>query len=594
MPETSRRITKLLEKSQLFSDVSADVLLSLAQQMELITINSGDILIEKGEIGDCLYILAHGRMRVYADKITEKPIGEVGVGDVVGELALLADTPRTATVRAVRDCTLIKISRTLFKTLVEQHPNSAMKIISTCVKRFLPNHSEKKHHIKTLAIMPCQNAVETQQVTEKLQKALSEYARVNVVSGSQDGIDQLMQKPNAQIQDQLNSAEQQFDITLYVADHDCTAWTMQCIRQADKILLVSMSNSFASSDAEKFVHKQKNIIAEKILLIVHNENTKLPQNTRDLIQKKPCDQHFHAAKNKDYERLARFLLGKAICVVLSGGGIRGLAHHGLVKAFEERNIPIDMVAGTSFGALMAMAVAKGMNQVEMNQAWSKLVKKIDKVVDLTFPISAISSGKVLHQLLTEIFPAVLDVEDLWLPAFSVATNISDFSVNELRTGPVWRAIRASLSIPGIFPPIIDDGDLLVDGASLNNLPVDLMHLVSNDGTVIASVASSIPAKQTFTGSDSGISGWRILLDSITNNKKSVMPNIAEVLVNSSLVASTRHELEMKSIADFTFNLKTDEFKLLDIENWEKIRDRGYESVCKELDEKNLNREAFGL
>ncbi len=593
MPEQIKRIARLLQHSPLFAGVSAEAQNALAQEMKLIHIRSGDVLIKQGEIGDCLYILAQGRMRIYQQNDIKKILAEVGVGDIVGELALLVDTPRTANVQAVRDCTLIKISRKLFETIIREHPQSAMKIVSACVKRLLPEYSEKKHPIKTLAILPCQAAVEkeTELAAIKLESALGRYARVNVLTSHHKDINALLAKSNDEIQDYLNEQEDKYDITLYVSDSDPTAWSQRCIRQADKILLVTQADSLVVSDVEKHL-QQQNIIAEKILLILHSESEKIPSDTRKLIQHNPCNQHFHLGKTKDYERVARFLLGKAICLVLSGGGFRGLAHHGVIRAFEERNIPIDMIGGTSFGSLLAMGKAKGLTHEEMNSSWERLVKKISKVVDLTLPIASFAKGKILYDLLVESFPTTIDMEDLWLPGFCVATNLTDYDTYTIKQGPVWRAIRASMSLPGIFPPIIDNDKVLVDGATFNNLPVDLMRLINNNGIVIASVASSIPYHQHYLGDDKGVSGWKLFFNGMTGSKKTILPPISDVLVETSLAASTRHMLQMEALADYTFDLDVGHFKLLDVKNWKKVRDKGYASACKILDENGITRESL--
>lgn len=594
MPETKKRIISLLKDSTIFLDVPEQVLQSLAEQMQLQHLNAGDYLMREGECGDCLYILTYGRLIVMREDNGEEPIGEIGVGDVVGELALLVDTPRTASVRAVRDCTLIKISRPLFEKIIQQHPKAAMKVVSACVHRLLPVHSDKKHHIKTLAVIPCQQAVNTLLITTQLKIALQKYAKVCVLDGSLTQVQDMLKKPKAEIEDVLSEIEKSNDITLYVADHERSQWTQWCVQHADKILLLAQADSFAVSDVEAYVQAQENIIAEKVLLVLHKNTRRLPSGTKKLIEINPCKQHFHVCDVKDFERVARFLLGRAISVVMSGGGLRGVAHYGLVRAFQERGIPIDMVGGTSFGALIALATAKGMSHDQMNAMWQKFVKKIRKVIDLTLPVSAISSGKVLYELLTQPFPEDTDIEDLWLPSFTVASNISNFNMQAIRSGPAWLAIRASLSIPGVFPPVINEGEALVDGAAFNNLPVDIMQSLNNDGITIASVATSLPPKETFIGFDRGISGWRILLDSMRDEHQFNMPNIAETLMNASLATSNRHQLQMEYLADYLLRLDVGEFKLLDIDHWQQIRDKGYASACRILDENGITADFLGV
>lgn len=592
MPD--KLIYNTLRKSPLFESIDEGTLKDLIQQMELVRIEGGETLIQEGEPGECMYVLQHGRLLVSTTHHgKELRIGEIGVGDVVGEMSLLTDLPRSASVKAVRDCFLIKITRETFESIVQSHPHSAMEIVSSCVKRLQPSFKEKKHRIRTLTIVPCEEAVDDDLFIRQFKKALEKYIKVKVITCDDSEYLKYKDRSETEMIDWLSNNERENDLVVYVADPSLSEWSRLCLRQADKLMLLTLPNAGARNEIIHFINDSKAILTEKDLIIMHPADTKLPHDTSFLLQKFECDQHFHVAKEKDYERLARFMLGRAVCLVFSGGGLRGIAHHGIIKAFHERGIPIDMTAGTSFGSLAGVFTALGASPEEMYGLLEKFASRINKVVDLTLPVAALSKGQVLYELLTETLPEHICLEDLWLPTFTVATNITEFEIKVNRHGPAWEAIRSSLSIPGIFPPVVHPEGVLVDGASMNNLPVDLMRQLNNEGTVIASVASGQPEYKKYKGYEHALSGWSLagnLFGRNNQNGEAIVPGIAETMLTASLSASTFHQEQMESMADFCFDLDVSHFKLLDVKKWEEICETGYQNAVKYLDEIGLTAE----
>ena len=181
----------------------------------------------------------------------------------------------------------------------------------------------------------------------------------------------------------------------------------------------------------------------------------------------------------DFGRLARRLLGRSLGLVLGGGGARGIAHVGIIRAFQEVGLEFDLVGGTSIGAfvggLMAreqainrtLSVVSGFSQA-MSSKWRQ-------ALDLTYPATSWFSGHAFNRALWKFF-GFAGIEDFPVPFFAVTTDLTRSRLQIHRSGPAWQYIRASMSLSGFLPPVCDarDGTLLVDGGYLANVPMDQM------------------------------------------------------------------------------------------------------------------------
>jgi predicted acylesterase/phospholipase RssA len=509
-------------------------------------------------------------------------------------MALLTDLPRSATVRAVRECQLVKIDRTLFQSIIQNHTQAAMGVVSACVKRLLPSFVEKKHGVKSISVIPCDRSVNIQDFSEKLSDGFQKYIKIKILDSHDSELERKLKEDTSALYSWLSELETQHDLLVYVADHQLTEFTKLALSQSDKIIRVTSPRAELNRDLVNYIDNSPNLLAEKYLVIIHDPSTKIPEGTAELLAQLKCDQHFHVALPEDYQRVARFMLGRSLSLVFSGGGLRGIAHQGLVGAFYERNLPVDLSAGTSFGSLPAVFCGLRMSSEQMVEVWASMVEKIRKVVDLTLPIAALSKGEVLYEVLTQAMPPSIYMEDLWIPCFSVSTNITEFVTTMHRTGPAWEAVRASLSIPGIFPPVVSGDNVYVDGASMNNLPVDLMGTINNQGTIIASIASGKPGHMHYTGYDHSISGWSLLTEMFSHKEPGKVPGILETMLTASLAASTLHQNRMAAAADYTFDLGVDQYKLMDIEHWREMREIGYQTALKLMDKYGMTQQSLGI
>jgi NTE family protein len=162
--------------------------------------------------------------------------------------------------------------------------------------------------------------------------------------------------------------------------------------------------------------------------------------------------------------------------VLSGGGARGFGHIGVLRALRAGGIPIDAAGGTSIGAVIAAGIALEWDDDEFDRRMRAAFVESDPLDDYTIPLVAVARGRKVDGRLREHFGEV-SIEDLRRPLFCVASDLTNGEPAVLRRGPLWRALRAALAIPGLLPPAIHAGRLLVDGAVLNNLPADIAEEV---------------------------------------------------------------------------------------------------------------------
>jgi len=166
-----------------------------------------------------------------------------------------------------------------------------------------------------------------------------------------------------------------------------------------------------------------------------------------------------------------------IGLALSSGAARGFAHIGVLKALKEASIPVDMVAGTSMGALMGACFARegeinAVEEIAINTGWRKLVRLLDpKLGSLR---KGLIRGRRIEELLHSLIGDV-DFRDLRIPFAAVATDVNTGETVVLRKGSVIEAVRASISTPGIFVPVTLEGRCLVDGGLTNPVPADIVR-----------------------------------------------------------------------------------------------------------------------
>jgi len=177
-----------------------------------------------------------------------------------------------------------------------------------------------------------------------------------------------------------------------------------------------------------------------------------------------------------------------IALVLSGGASRGFAHIGVIKVLEANRVPIDIIVGTSAGSLTGAMYAYYADAAKLEKAAWGLTE--DTVFDFSLPnvLVGVVKGESIVTFINSRIP-VKNIEDLKIPFAAVATDLVTGEKIVFKTGPVSTAVRASISIPGIFRPLIIGKKILVDGGVVDNVPVDVARSLGADIVIAVDVSS---------------------------------------------------------------------------------------------------------
>jgi predicted acylesterase/phospholipase RssA/CheY-like chemotaxis protein/CRP-like cAMP-binding protein len=585
------------------SEEEAALLRDLESLVEWVEVGKGQRLISQGEPSDSVYVLMSGRLQVSRDEPdgTTRVVGDISQGETVGEWGLLSGEPRSATVVANRDSSLARITSSAFARLVSRHSriltNASQDVVGRLRQAFQSHWGGPG--VTAIALVPLSARVPLAQLARDLVRELGAFgstlhldrARIRELLG-QDAAQELEEHVSAtRVSGWLNDLEAQHRFAVYEADLTARAWTTRCIRQADRVLLVAEADGAPAPDwlaAEIDRAGSVESPTQRELVLLHSRRQPVSAGTARWLGEPGMRAHHHVTlrSGDDVQRLARRLAGRAIGVVLSGGGLRGAAHVGVLRALQEAGIHVDFVGGTSAGSLVAAQYALGWSIEEMRARTHELIVRRRALADYTLPIVSLIAGQRYVRALQEMFGDTC-IEDVWLPYFCVSSNLTRAEVVVHRQGLLGRAIRASCAIPGVFPPIQDGrGDLLVDGGLLNNLPADVMSRLCDGGPVIAvDLRVKVDLAEGFKFGDS-VSGGRLVLNRLNPfaSERSSVPNMLAVLLRSTLLGSVHAGADQRRAARFYINPSVEHFPLLDGRAADAIYDLGYRTACQALEQ----------
>ena len=559
----------------------------IGQALEWVTVRRGERLFAQGDPADSLYVIVHGLLRVVVSgEDGEVVVNELGRGDTVGEMGLLSGEPRSAGVIAVRDSALCCFSKPAFDRLVEQHPAVMTRIAVQMVQR-LRRLSHARHEVArplTVALLPASEGVGG--FIARLAQACAGIGPTLHLSRERAGqmpidgdLDAATDSPG--LVAWLNAQEQQARFILYEADTTDTAWTRRCLQQCDRVMIVAQADAppqLATIQALLARGEQAHVRPRTELVLLHPNTAQMPRDTAAWLGLCPIEQHYHVAEDTPAHlaRFVRFLSGRAVGLVLGAGGMRGSTHIGVIRALAELGITPDTVGGCSAGALIAAQVALGWDPDTMLRVGERELVTNKALTDFTLPLVAFNSGKRLTRALRNMLGDVR-IEDLWLPYFCISGNMTTAQMDVHRRGPLWRYVRASTALPGVYPPVLDEsGDLLVDGSVFNNVPADVMRRLLGDGTVIAvDVGRELSGKRNFRFGDS-VSGWSLLLERLNPfGKKRRVPGIVRILTRTTALNGVAARPAQVAQADLLLKPPIEDFGLFDMKGYEALYEIGY-------------------
>ena len=456
----------LLARLPLLAGAGAETLDALLVHLRTVQVHAGDVVIHQGDSADRLYLVRSGRLRVLVDQEDgPKIVRELGAGAAIGELSLLTGSPRSATVEAVRDSELLELEADVFHTLLQRDSGFAIAVARTLALQLqasgeLLPPAVRPSVISVGSLGPAAGAVA---FATQLAAALGQFGDVAMLSSEDCGED-----PAGAV----DRAEREHShVVLTEGRND--AWTAFCGRQSDRrVVLVTTDADDASS-----------VTAGVDLVFTDSVSRARLVSLLDELEPRAHHRLDSGMSSASVARLARRLVGRALGVVLSGGGARGYAHIGAIEALHESGFEIDRIGGCSIGSFIGGMHAAGFDAGEMRERCRDELVRRSPFNDYTLPRVALIRSRKAGRMLERVFGDRI-VEELAISFFTVSSDLLASRSVVHRRGLVLEAVGASMSIPGLVPPLSRPGHLLVDGGVLNNLPVDVMA-ADDEGPIVA-------------------------------------------------------------------------------------------------------------
>jgi NTE family protein len=576
----------------IFGPVDAEALAQIRPRMTTHEVPSGTVLMRQGDPSDAIYIVLSGRLRatLATDGGPAVILGEIGRGEPIGEMGVISGAPRGATVTALRDCVLMRLDATDFTELLQKSPAFALPLARKLIER-MSRHGIKgpRKHVVNLCIVPLDAELDARALGARLRETVAQQlARAHeaaqpedipialvtrdLVNGALGGDVADMDAPHspvqAQLADWLDDQENRHTMQVFVADATNTGWTRRCLRHADHILVVAEADGDArlrGVERELLAGSQPAVAAMQSLWLLHPDDRRMPSGTAEWLRARPHIpmeglSHFHTRRehNGDWARLARILAGQATGVVFAGGGARGFSHLGVMKVLEENGIEWDMAGGTSMGSVMAAYAAM---DLPIDQAIRLAGKAFSSNPTGDFnwlPLMSVVRGQRLAQVVRSALQAAagsseVQIEDLWKPYFCVASNYSRAEMQVLRSGEMARCVMASVSIPAALPPVLLDGDLLTDGGTFNNYPVDIMRASGAARVIGVDLGRNKHRPLPYQELPSNLA---LFVDRFFRPRRrrryKGLPSLASIVFNVAAMSSQSHERRMRDHADLAF------------------------------------------
>lgn len=434
----------------------------LAGAARWFSIPGGNVVFRKSDPSNTVFLVISGLIAVVMNGPDggERIISRLGPGEVFGEMGCITGQPRTATVRAIRSSEVLEITLSDVQRISARDPGILLSICRTVVNRLALAQDGRSATFQpsTFAIITAGDGGDEQQFAESFKEALEKF-----------GIAFLMTPAAGQgtTSDDLNRIEKAHKYVVYLTDKNNPSWTNRCIGQADMVLVYARGGQLPQPLYKTGIAIGPDI---PIVLILEWAPHVQPHNTAEWIRATGASRHYHVRSVANVRRVARLLTGNGFGLVLSGGGARGLAHIGVGHALKENGIEIDVVMGTSIGAIIGSGIALEWDQEFMHEKIRQFIS-LSPLWDVAIPRTSILAGRNIRRSLNRWF-GELRIEDMPTPYACISTNLSAGVLAVHKSGDLKTWITASAALPGIFPPVEVDGQLHVDGGVLNNMPAD--------------------------------------------------------------------------------------------------------------------------
>lgn len=445
---------------------------------------SGAALFVDKEPADTIWFVLSGSLGAFRPGPDERQefAGHIRKGEPVGEFALVANEPHVGSVYAMRDSEVLALDRAVFNRLIRRHPELMANLARTILFRSRQNRRKNpRAEPKVFAFISASSSVNLQSRTQALVEALARMGKRATI------VHQDAQHQNSAWFDQT---EMESDFVILLSDAYDTPWAQICRRRADRIWIFGRSDIPPSQKLRVNSNMSTVELFQLVdLILISAPGARAPNQTRAWLDAVSPHRHFHwhddLAGSRD--ALVRVIAGVSIGLTLGGGGARAYAHIGAIRALREVGVQFDFVGGTSMGGVVGACLASGWHDDEIERRIYNAFVASSPLDDYHLPVVSMTAGKKVDQRLALHFKDA-KIEEMRIPFFCVSSNLTTGSLKLHQGGLLRDALRASIALPGILPPVVLGDEVLADGAILDNLPVSAMRETHRGFNIAVDVA----------------------------------------------------------------------------------------------------------
>ncbi|MCH8490529.1 MAG: patatin-like phospholipase family protein [Oceanicaulis sp.] len=547
--------------------VEGAVLKAIEAEVEWFCLPAGATLFSEGDEADAFYLVRSGALaafRTAADGRAEL-IGHIRQGEPIGEMALVEERRHSASVYALRDSELVRLPKPAFETLTRKHPSLMRELARMMMFRLRGGSMRQRSDPKIFALIATSPTIDLEYRARELEKALGAMGLTTAV---------LTEDAAGLSGQRFDVVESRHDIVLLCARMSDIEWTQRAMARADRIWLLARADARPSTPLLPESPSPAARLKLIDVVMVHHGGDRAAARPQEWVEAAEAARCFHwrQGHREDVQTLARTLTGRSVGLVLSGGGSRAYAHVGAVRALRDAKISFDFYCGASMGAIVAAGVALGWEDSELEDRMRAAFVTSNPLSDWTLPVVSLIKGAKVDKRLEEHF-GDLDIADMPRPFFCVSSDLTLGAVRVHRTGRLRDALRASLAIPGLLPPVVDGDSVLVDGAVFNNFPVTELRSFHRG----PNIGSDVKRTNSICAADfvdpPGFFGWAM------RHGLSDPPPIASLLLRAAPAGTLDQHAATRDAADLLILPELD----MDLREWRRFDDAveaGYEAATK--------------
>jgi len=583
-----QQLTRIL--SRLFGELNDDVQQEIKQKIVWLELEPAQTLFHQSDPGDALYAVIDGRLAAFSE--TDKDplfLNEILPGETIGEISIITGDDRSATVKATSRSLLVRLARSDFDRIVEHHPivyKTFAQVLVTWLRRS-NDHRYAIHDAREVTLIAHRHHPQLMlEITQGLEAGLGLIGPVLCLSSAglkELGIkylfdvDKALKKPlydpqNTRFRLWLEEQKRHYSFIIYETDGDASIWDRLCLERAHELLIVAQTETEVTPGELELLSRKQEMTSSRLVLIHPAEGD--PANTDRWLVNRSLSGHHHLRLNRpaDYERLARFIAGKAIGLVLAGGGAKGFAHIGIIRALHECGIPIDLIGGTSTGGIVSLSYGMDTDPAILETRNQKEWIARKPLSRYALPILSILDHTKWDQIFRDAFQHK-KIEDLWIPAFSVSCNLDTGEMVVHDSGIAWKAVRATSSLPVFLVPVLFEGHGHVDGGVINNMPTDVMRKMTSGPVFAINLGNNVAKRLEL---ENYPSPWRLALEKFPGfRKKHAYHTVPKVIMQLATMQDQAAYDERSQLADFMLLPPVAGYSMTDIKFADEIVERGY-------------------